>query len=101
MPSTTLVKTPTSRVRFGHARADVTPPVGIYHRLWGAARHDQASGVHRRLFGDVMVVGPIDGSSTPFARANLDFCGLVDAQQHAIVQAIGEGAGVPRERVIV
>ena len=39
--------TPTSRVRFGLARADITPPVGIYHRLWGAARHSQATGVHR------------------------------------------------------
>jgi hypothetical protein len=101
MPSTTLVKTPTSRVRFGHARADVTPPVGIYHRLWGAARHERATGVHRPLVGDVMVIGPIDGSARPFVRVNLDFCGLVDSQQSAIAEAIGEGAGVPRERVIV
>jgi hypothetical protein len=101
MTSTTLVKTPTSRVRFGHARAEITPPVGIYHRLWGAARHERATGVHRPLVGDLMVIGPIDGSAAPFVRANLDFCGLVDSQQNSIAEAIGEGAGVPRERVIV
>jgi hypothetical protein len=33
----------------GVARADITPPVGIYARNWGAATHDVASGVHRPL----------------------------------------------------
>ena len=47
--STTTVLTPTSRVRLGHARVDITPPVGIYHRMWGAARHDQSTGIHRPL----------------------------------------------------
>ena len=47
--STRTVRTPTSILRLGYARADVTPPVGIYHRMWGAARHDRASGVHRPL----------------------------------------------------
>jgi hypothetical protein len=33
----------------GVARADITPPVGIYARSWGAAAHDVAQGVHRPL----------------------------------------------------
>ena len=33
----------------GVARADITPPVGIYARNWGAAKHDVAEGVHRPL----------------------------------------------------
>jgi hypothetical protein len=33
----------------GVARRDITPPVGIYARQWGAARHDVAEGVHRPL----------------------------------------------------
>jgi hypothetical protein len=33
--STRQVKSPTSFLRFGHARVDITPPVGIYHRMWG------------------------------------------------------------------
>ena len=33
----------------GIARADVTPPVGIYARNWGAAQHDAAESIHRSL----------------------------------------------------
>ncbi len=35
--------------QIGIARADVTPPVGIYARNWGAAKHDLARAVHRPL----------------------------------------------------
>jgi hypothetical protein len=34
---------------FGMARRDITPPVGIYARNWGAAQHDVAESIHRRL----------------------------------------------------
>ena len=30
-------------------RQDITPPLGIYARNWGASSHDQAEGVHRPL----------------------------------------------------
>ena len=33
----------------GVAREDITPPIGIYSRSWGAAKHDVAEGVHRPL----------------------------------------------------
>ena len=33
----------------GVGREDITPPVGIYARNWGAAKHDVAEGVHRPL----------------------------------------------------
>jgi hypothetical protein len=33
----------------GVARQDITPPIGIYARNWGASSHDQADGVHRPL----------------------------------------------------
>ncbi len=40
---------PSFRGIIGVAREDITPPVGIYARCWGAARHDVAEGVHRPL----------------------------------------------------
>ena len=49
----------TSHAAFSHAafigqvglsRTDITPPVGIFCRNWGAATHDTAQGIHRPLF---------------------------------------------------
>jgi hypothetical protein len=40
--------------RIGVARADITPPAGIYSRNWGAAKIDVAEGVHRPLTATVM-----------------------------------------------
>lgn len=40
----------------GVARADITPPVGIYARNWGAAEHDAAEGIHRPLFVTALVI---------------------------------------------
>jgi hypothetical protein len=33
----------------GVAQVDITPPVGIYSRNWGAALHDVATGIHQPL----------------------------------------------------
>src|SRR5947207_15824614 len=48
-PSPTEAATPQSRCRFALAWADITPPPNIYHRMWGAAKHERATGVHRPL----------------------------------------------------
>jgi hypothetical protein len=53
-----------------------TPPVGIYNRMWGAARHDAATGVDRPLSAEVMVFEAIDRPGDRFVRAQLDLCGL-------------------------
>src|SRR5437588_13011421 len=101
MASTTVVKTPISRVRFGHARVDITPPVGIYHRMWGAARHERATGVHRPLFAEVLAFAPADGASLPFLRVQLDMVGLAVPQYESLAGAIAAEAGVPRDRVVL
>ena len=46
-PSPTEAATPQSRCRFALAWADITPPAGIYHRMWGAAKHERATGVKK------------------------------------------------------
>lgn len=51
---TTRIETPQTSCRVGFARADITAPVGIYHRMWGAALHDRATGVHRPLTATVL-----------------------------------------------
>jgi len=97
--------TPTSRLRFGLARVDITPPVGIYHRVWGAARHDRAAGVHRPLRGDVMVFAPADpapsGEGGALVRAQLDLVGLVNPQHEELIRMLSEAGGVPCDRVLL
>ncbi len=40
----------------GVARRDITPPVGIYARQWGAELHDVAEGIHRPLCVTVLSI---------------------------------------------
>ena len=63
---------PTTHCRFGVARRDVTPPVGIYSRSWGAATHDVAEGVHRPLTATAAVFAPVDGDGPTLALVALD-----------------------------
>ena len=93
---------PTSRVRFGLSRVDVTPPVGIYHRMWGAARHDRSTGVHRPILADVLAFAPVGApGEIALVRAHLDLVGLVAQQYAALVEALCGAAGVGPDRVDV
>lgn len=55
MKSETMTQPPAARRhssfrgRIGIAREDITPPIGIYSRNWGAAKHDSADSIHRQL----------------------------------------------------
>jgi hypothetical protein len=62
----------TTHCAFGVARRDVTPPVGIYARSWGAATHDVAEGVHRSLTATAAVFAPLDGAGPTLALVALD-----------------------------
>lgn len=77
----TRVDTPQSRLVAGFARADITPPVGIYHRMWGAATHDVATGIHRPLTATALALEPRDRSDCQILLA-LDHC-LLDASEIA------------------
>jgi hypothetical protein len=61
-----------TRCAVGVALRDVTPPVGIYARSWGAARHDVAAGVHRPLTATAAVLRPLDGAGPDLALVALD-----------------------------
>lgn len=65
------VRPPSVGAIIGVAKRDVTPPVGIYARQWGAASHDVAEGVHRPLTANVMVLRE-SSSSAPFVLATFD-----------------------------
>jgi hypothetical protein len=50
--------------RIGIARADITPPVGICARNWGAAKHEVARSIHRPLTLTAMTLTPATGGQT-------------------------------------
>ena len=58
--------------RFGVATRDVTPPVGIYARSWGAATHEVAEGVHRPFAATAAVFAPMDGDEPTLALVAVD-----------------------------
>src|SRR6185295_7141745 len=95
-------ETPQSRCRAGVARGDITPPVGIYHRMWGAALHDRAMGVHRPLLATALWLAPLaDGADGPQLLVALDHC-VMDSDEVARIQgAVGGAAGLAPERVHV
>lgn len=61
-----------TRAACGVAVRDITPPVGIYARSWGAARHDVAAGVHRPLTVSAAVIRPLAGGDPELVLLALD-----------------------------
>jgi hypothetical protein len=97
---TTRIETPQSRCRVGFARADITPPVGIYHRMWGAALHDRATGVHRPLTATALCLAPLDGSARRLILG-LDHCLLDRAEFQRIRDQVSRVAGITATDIYV
>lgn len=79
------VETPQSRCRAGIARTDVTPPVGIYHRMWGAALHDRAERIHRPLLATILWLEPLPCSQNTSHATPLEACHIVITLDHCIL----------------
>jgi hypothetical protein len=109
-PSITKVTTPQSRCRFALVWADITPPVGIYHRMWGAAKHERATGVHRPLRATVALFAPLQqdgsassrpGSETRQIILALDHCVLGAVEHEQLVTHVAQASGQPEEAILV
>lgn len=92
-----------SWIRAGVAQCDITPPVGIYHRMWGAATHDVSTGVHRPLTATVMVLASHDDVSlgAPVIVVAIDHCLLWTAEMHAMLNHIAHRCGVAVESITI
>jgi hypothetical protein len=98
--SRTTDPTPQSRCRFALAWCDTTPPADIYHRMWGAAKHERATGVHRPLRATVMVFEPLHGGERQIMIA-LDHC-VMGATEHAnLVAQAAQTGGVTKDEILV
>lgn len=97
-----IVETPQTHCRAGVARCDITPTVGIYHRMWGAATHDRATGVHRPLLATLLWLEPLAGDSTQaLLIAALDHCILDQPDIELMQRTVSEATGVRPTQVLV
>jgi hypothetical protein len=85
----------------GVARGDITPPGGIYFRLWGSARHDQPSGVHRPMLATAAAFADAKGE-TQLVLLTLDHSWWRSKEDEwGLRSAVLEASGLPEDRLIV
>ncbi|MGH7193297.1 MAG: neutral/alkaline non-lysosomal ceramidase N-terminal domain-containing protein, partial [Candidatus Saccharimonadales bacterium] len=108
MPSEIHFDTPQGICQAGLARGDITPPVGIYHRMWGAASHDRSTGVHRPLTATALALHPAAGEPLAGQEADgglvllaVDHCLLWTEETAELLEQVSAAAGVPRDRLLV
>ena len=98
----TRVETPQSRCLAGVARCDVTPVVGTFHRMWGAATHNRSTGVHRPLTATVLYLKSLsDDEQPPKAVIALDHCLLWPREMNQLLDSVSSATGLDRESLIV
>src|SRR3954470_7968396 len=97
---TASMETPQTRCRAAIARCDITPPIGSYHRMWGAATHDRSTGVHRPLLATALWLESADGAGPPLVLG-LDHCLLDTAEFARIREKVGRAVSLTPEQVQV
>lgn len=82
------------------ARRDITPPVGIYARSWGAAKHDRASAVHRPLTLTAVVFQEAP-ARLPVVLVAMDLGGMWLREALPVLENVIRSAGIPEERFLL
>ena len=98
------VEQPQSQLRAAIARGDITPPVGIYHRMWGAALHDRSTAVHRPLTATALALAPrahAAGADDIEICVGLDHCLFWPREMHEFLDRVARQANVDRSRLSV
>lgn len=97
------VDSPQGTCRFGIARTDITPPLDIYFRMWGAARGERATGVHRPLLATVVVFQSAEENTDDSMQilVALDHCLLGTEEMRRLLARVTQKSGVSSERIEV
>ena len=86
----------------GIARCDITPPTGIYHRMWGAATHDQSTGLHRPLTATVLFQQSFaERPSLRHVSIAVDHCLLWTEEMNQLLDKLSAHANIERESLTV
>jgi hypothetical protein len=84
----------------GLARTDITPPVGIFCRNWGAAVHDTAQGVHRPLFLTALAIRAA-ASDQPLVLLDTDLGWWANlSYERKFRGRVCNALGLPEERLL-
>ena len=84
----------------GLARADITPPAGIFCRNWGAAMHDTAQGIHRPLFLTALAIRD-SAAGQPLVLLDTDLGWWANlAYERAFRRRVVAALGLPEERLL-
>ncbi|MBC7804627.1 MAG: hypothetical protein H7145_00560 [Akkermansiaceae bacterium] len=101
MREKTVWSEPSFRGVIGIARADITPPDGIYARNWGAALHDSACGLHRPLTATAITL-QADTDTGPLILLSADLGWWRDKHDEAFVRgAVLDALNVPEGNILL
>jgi hypothetical protein len=92
----------------GVAQIDITPPVGIYHRMWGAAKHDRSTGIHRPLTATALVLSAAPETfahssvdAHEIAMVAVDHCLLWPNEMAKLLSSVSAASSVAEDRLLV
>lgn len=86
--------------KLGVAREDITPPVGIYARNWGAAKHDVAEGIHRPLTATALTMQAAEGGA-PLVLVALDLGWWKSDDERHVRGAVLDALKIDPARVMI
>jgi hypothetical protein len=89
------------RVLAGAAREDITPPLGIYSRCWGASLHETASSVHHPFTVTAAALQAADGDGTPHVVLAVDLCWFEEAENNRFLDQVRAATELSEDQLIV
>ena len=92
---------PSARCRAGVARRDVTPPVGIQSRSFGAALHETAEGVHRPFTATALALAELEGDGSPMLLLAVDIGWLEKEEMAEFLDGVREPLGLDEGRLLI
>lgn len=92
---------PYARCRAGVARRDVTPPVGIQNRSFGAALHETAEGVHRPFTATALALAALQDGADPLVLLAVDLGWLERDEMARLLDGVRGALGLSADRLLI